>query len=121
MFNTGSSNGLHGCTATHTNIYTGAAVLQVLQPTLWFRHCRCLSVPLHASSSVNIIPFQVCSLERFHSLQEKLLLLEEAVAGHDGNVITAVSLAVILTWGRFLDGEADFVKSASLSPQNVLA
>lgn len=33
---------------------------------------------------------KVCSLERFHSLQEKLLLLHEAVAGHDGNVITAV-------------------------------
>ncbi|XP_015273843.1 PREDICTED: spermatogenesis-defective protein 39 homolog [Gekko japonicus] len=33
---------------------------------------------------------KVCPLERFHSLQEKLLLLDEAVAGHDGNVITAV-------------------------------
>ncbi|XP_054828530.1 spermatogenesis-defective protein 39 homolog [Eublepharis macularius] len=33
---------------------------------------------------------KVCSLERFHSLQEKLLLLDEAVAGHDGNVIMAV-------------------------------
>lgn len=30
------------------------------------------------------------SLEKFRSLQDKLLLLEEAVAAHDGNVITAV-------------------------------
>ncbi|XP_049338617.1 spermatogenesis-defective protein 39 homolog isoform X2 [Astyanax mexicanus] len=30
------------------------------------------------------------SLERFHSLQDKLLLLDEAVSLHDGNVITAV-------------------------------
>jgi hypothetical protein len=34
---------------------------------------------------------QVCSLERFRSLQDKLQLLEEAVSMHDGNVITAVS------------------------------
>ncbi|XP_019407628.1 PREDICTED: spermatogenesis-defective protein 39 homolog isoform X2 [Crocodylus porosus] len=33
---------------------------------------------------------KVCSLERFRSLQEKLMLLDEAVAVHDGNVITAV-------------------------------
>ncbi|XP_063146238.1 spermatogenesis-defective protein 39 homolog isoform X2 [Candoia aspera] len=33
---------------------------------------------------------KVCSLERFHSLQDKLLLLDEAVALHDGNVITAI-------------------------------
>lgn len=36
---------------------------------------------------------KVCSLERFRSLQDKLVLLDEAVAGHDGNVITAVSPA----------------------------
>ncbi|NXS62810.1 SPE39 protein, partial [Brachypteracias leptosomus] len=35
---------------------------------------------------------KVCSLERFRSLQDKLMLLDEAVAGHDGNVITAVIL-----------------------------
>ncbi|NXG74036.1 SPE39 protein, partial [Baryphthengus martii] len=35
---------------------------------------------------------KVCSLERFRSLQDKLVLLDEAVAGHDGNVITAVTL-----------------------------
>ncbi|NXF47793.1 SPE39 protein, partial [Oceanites oceanicus] len=35
---------------------------------------------------------KVCSLERFRSLQDKLVLLDEAVAGHDGNVITAVML-----------------------------
>uniref|UniRef100_A0A8C6ZM09 Spermatogenesis-defective protein 39 homolog n=1 Tax=Nothoprocta perdicaria TaxID=30464 RepID=A0A8C6ZM09_NOTPE len=33
---------------------------------------------------------KVCSLERFRSLQDKLVLLDEAVAGNDGNVITAV-------------------------------
>ncbi|XP_038624245.1 spermatogenesis-defective protein 39 homolog isoform X2 [Tachyglossus aculeatus] len=33
---------------------------------------------------------KVCSLERFRSLQDKLHLLDEAVAIHDGNVITAV-------------------------------
>uniref|UniRef100_A0A8D2LN76 Spermatogenesis-defective protein 39 homolog n=1 Tax=Varanus komodoensis TaxID=61221 RepID=A0A8D2LN76_VARKO len=33
---------------------------------------------------------KVCSLERFRSLQDKLLLLDEAVAAHDGNVITAI-------------------------------
>ncbi|KAJ7345039.1 hypothetical protein JRQ81_000989 [Phrynocephalus forsythii] len=35
---------------------------------------------------------KICSLERFHSLQDKLLLLDEAVAAHDGNVITAVTI-----------------------------
>ncbi|NXX96827.1 SPE39 protein, partial [Centropus bengalensis] len=34
---------------------------------------------------------KVCSLERFRSLQDKLVLLDEAVAGHDGNVITALT------------------------------
>ncbi|KAM4632816.1 spermatogenesis-defective protein 39 homolog isoform 2-T2 [Polymixia lowei] len=33
---------------------------------------------------------KVVSLERFRSLQDKLLLLDQAVSGHDGNVITAV-------------------------------
>ncbi|KAK1795911.1 hypothetical protein P4O66_009016 [Electrophorus voltai] len=33
---------------------------------------------------------KVYSLERFRSLQDKLLLLDEAVSAHDGNVITAV-------------------------------
>ncbi|XP_053118199.1 spermatogenesis-defective protein 39 homolog isoform X4 [Hemicordylus capensis] len=33
---------------------------------------------------------KVCSLERFRSLQDKLMLLDEAVAVHDGNVITAI-------------------------------
>ena len=33
---------------------------------------------------------KVCSLERFRSLQDKMVLLDEAVAGHDGNFITAV-------------------------------
>ncbi|XP_075872624.1 spermatogenesis-defective protein 39 homolog isoform X1 [Nelusetta ayraudi] len=35
---------------------------------------------------------KVVSLEKFRSLQEKLLLLDLAVAAHDGNVITAVLL-----------------------------
>ncbi|XP_076873091.1 spermatogenesis-defective protein 39 homolog isoform X2 [Brachyhypopomus gauderio] len=33
---------------------------------------------------------KVCSLEKFRSLQDKLLLLDESVSAHDGNVITAV-------------------------------
>lgn len=40
-----------------------------------------------------LLYLQVCSLERFRSLQDKLVLLDEAVAGNDGNVITAVSPA----------------------------
>lgn len=35
--------------------------------------------------------FQVVSLEKFRSLQDKLLLLDFAVSAHDGNVITAVT------------------------------
>lgn len=42
---------------------------------------------------LHLFYLQVCSLERFRSLQDKLVLLDEAVAGHDGNVITAVSPA----------------------------
>lgn len=41
----------------------------------------------------------MCSLERFHSLQDKFLLLDEAVALHDGNVITAVSPVLIMVGG----------------------
>uniref|UniRef100_A0A8C4YY29 Spermatogenesis-defective protein 39 homolog n=1 Tax=Gadus morhua TaxID=8049 RepID=A0A8C4YY29_GADMO len=33
---------------------------------------------------------QVVSLERFQSLQDKMLLLDKAVDGHDGNIITAI-------------------------------
>uniref|UniRef100_A0AAR2LZE5 Spermatogenesis-defective protein 39 homolog n=1 Tax=Pygocentrus nattereri TaxID=42514 RepID=A0AAR2LZE5_PYGNA len=36
---------------------------------------------------------KVFSLERFRSLQEKLLLLDEAVSENDGNVITAVRIS----------------------------
>lgn len=43
---------------------------------------------------------QVCSLERFRSLQDKLHLLEEAVSTHDGNVITAVSGGLVLVPGE---------------------
>ncbi|NXO73945.1 SPE39 protein, partial [Phainopepla nitens] len=43
---------------------------------------------------------KVCSLERFRSLQEKLVLLDEAVAGHDGNVITAVLIFLKRTLRR---------------------
>lgn len=38
---------------------------------------------------------QAVSLEKFRSLQEKLLLLDFAVSAHDGNVITAVTLFTI--------------------------
>ena len=48
------------------------------------------SSSLHTSS---VLIWQVCSLERFRSLQDKIQLLEEAVSMHDGNVITAVSCA----------------------------
>ncbi|NXH92652.1 SPE39 protein, partial [Edolisoma coerulescens] len=43
---------------------------------------------------------KVCSLERFRSLQDKLVLLDEAVAGHDGNVITAVLIFLKRTLRR---------------------
>lgn len=36
--------------------------------------------------------FQAVSLEKFRSLQDKLLLLDFAVSAHDGNVITAVTV-----------------------------
>lgn len=40
---------------------------------------------------IEMIMLQAFSLEKFRSLQDKLLLLDEAVAAYDGNVITAVS------------------------------
>ncbi|NXV26396.1 SPE39 protein, partial [Rissa tridactyla] len=43
---------------------------------------------------------KICSLERFRSLQDKLVLLDEAVAGHDGNVITAVLIFLKRTLRR---------------------
>ncbi|KAK2527647.1 Vipas39 [Columba livia] len=43
---------------------------------------------------------KVCSLERFRSLQDKLVLLDEAVAGNDGNVITAVLIFLKRTLRR---------------------
>ncbi|NWZ50580.1 SPE39 protein, partial [Haliaeetus albicilla] len=43
---------------------------------------------------------KVCSLERFRSLQDKLVLLDEAVGGHDGNVITAVLIFLKRTLRR---------------------
>ncbi|NXC13316.1 SPE39 protein, partial [Corythaeola cristata] len=43
---------------------------------------------------------KVCSLERFRSLRDKLMLLDEAVAGHDGNVITAVLIFLKRTLRR---------------------
>ncbi|KAF1547682.1 hypothetical protein FQV19_0003408, partial [Eudyptula minor] len=43
---------------------------------------------------------KVCTLERFRSLQDKLVLLDEAVAGHDGNVITAVLIFLKRTLRR---------------------
>ncbi|KAM6360058.1 spermatogenesis-defective protein 39 homolog isoform 2-T3 [Alca torda] len=44
--------------------------------------------------------YKICSLERFRSLQDKLVLLDEAVAGHDGNVITAVLIFLKRTLRR---------------------
>ncbi|XP_010582069.1 PREDICTED: spermatogenesis-defective protein 39 homolog isoform X3 [Haliaeetus leucocephalus] len=44
--------------------------------------------------------YKVCSLERFRSLQDKLVLLDEAVGGHDGNVITAVLIFLKRTLRR---------------------
>uniref|UniRef100_A0A673MK12 Spermatogenesis-defective protein 39 homolog n=1 Tax=Sinocyclocheilus rhinocerous TaxID=307959 RepID=A0A673MK12_9TELE len=46
----------------------------------------------HRSNIWGRILLQAFSLEKFRSLQDKLLLLDEAVAVYDGNVITAVSL-----------------------------
>ncbi|XP_048711275.2 spermatogenesis-defective protein 39 homolog [Caretta caretta] len=43
---------------------------------------------------------KICSLERFRSLQEKLMLLDEAVAVHDGNVITAILIFLKRTLKR---------------------
>lgn len=43
------------------------------------------------SHLIEIFLLQPFSLEKFRSLQDKLLLLDEAVAVYDGNVITAVS------------------------------
>ncbi len=40
---------------------------------------------------IEMFLLQAFSLEKFRSLQDKLLLLDEAVAVYDGNVITAVS------------------------------
>ncbi|XP_074812106.1 spermatogenesis-defective protein 39 homolog isoform X2 [Natator depressus] len=43
---------------------------------------------------------EICSLERFRSLREKLVLLDEAVAVHDGNVITAILIFLKRTLKR---------------------
>ncbi|XP_043372193.1 spermatogenesis-defective protein 39 homolog isoform X4 [Dermochelys coriacea] len=43
---------------------------------------------------------KICSLERFRSLQEKLMLLDEAVAVHDGNIITAILIFLKRTLKR---------------------
>lgn len=56
----------------------------------------------------------MCSLERFRSLQDKLVLLDEAVAGHDGNVITAVSpTGAVQGW----DLRGDPTKAACVNSQ----
>uniref|UniRef100_A0A8B9P8W6 Spermatogenesis-defective protein 39 homolog n=1 Tax=Apteryx owenii TaxID=8824 RepID=A0A8B9P8W6_APTOW len=49
-------------------------------------------LPHHPYTIFYLLCLQVCSLERFRSLQDKLVLLDEAVAGHDGNIITAVKI-----------------------------
>lgn len=55
-------------------------------------------LPSLSSDQGCVLPRQVCSLERFRSLQDKLQLLEEAVSMHDGNVITAVSESGALSY-----------------------
>ncbi|CAB1343071.1 unnamed protein product [Coregonus sp. 'balchen'] len=40
---------------------------------------------------------KVYSLEKFRSLQDKLLLLDEAVNAHDGNIITAILFRELIT------------------------
>lgn len=52
-----------------------------------------------------VLTLQVCSLERFRSLQDKLQLLEEAVSMHDGNVITAVSVRFAISPSVGTDGK----------------
>lgn len=49
---------------------------------------------------------QAFSLEKFRSLQDKLLLLDEAVAVYDGNIITAVSSTSLThpMWKHCYDG-----------------
>ncbi|XP_075007528.1 spermatogenesis-defective protein 39 homolog isoform X2 [Calonectris borealis] len=69
---------------------------------------QCLSDALSDTGVKNYAPelrrpkaeYKVCSLERFRSLQDKLVLLDEAVAGHDGNVITAVLIFLKRTLRR---------------------
>ena len=39
-----------------------------------------------------ILGIQKCSLENFRSIEEKRLLLDEAIALHDGNAITRVGV-----------------------------
>lgn len=52
---------------------------------------ECLSMEKYTFCISLKLLFQAFSLEKFRSLQDKLLLLDEAVAVYDGNVITAVS------------------------------
>ena len=51
---------------------------------------------------------QVVSLEKFRSLQDKLLLLDFSVSAHDGNVITAVTLFKI--WSTTIFRNTNFIK-----------
>lgn len=57
---------------------------------------------------------QAYSLEKFRSLQDKLLLLEEAVALYDGNVITAVSI----TWPMTSSFHIENLKNSVVSSIN---
>ncbi|XP_066532904.1 spermatogenesis-defective protein 39 homolog [Hoplias malabaricus] len=57
---------------------------------------------------------KVCSLERFRSLQEKLLLLDEAVSEHDGNVITAVLIYLKKTLSKEILFQALMVREIAL-------
>ncbi|KAM9339052.1 spermatogenesis-defective protein 39 homolog isoform 1-T1 [Symphorus nematophorus] len=61
---------------------------KVIHLSFCLSSCLSLSVSLSVSQCVSV--FQVVSLEKFRSLQDKLLLLDFAVSAHDGNVITAM-------------------------------
>uniref|UniRef100_A0A8B9T644 Spermatogenesis-defective protein 39 homolog n=1 Tax=Anas platyrhynchos TaxID=8839 RepID=A0A8B9T644_ANAPL len=61
---------------------------------------KCGDLPDVLYACLYLFFLQVCSLERFRSLQDKLVLLDEAVAGHDGNVITAVLIFLKRTLRR---------------------
>lgn len=64
------------------------------------------------SHLIKMILLQPFSLEKFRSLQDKLLLLDEAVAVYDGNVITAVShTCLTLIWKHCYDFKMTYINN----------